>query len=218
MGAGSSMRLFGMHAAVLLLVMASSASAFSTGAFSLLPRVSGRGLCSVAAPEPALAFAAAPRARALPITVMAAAKKADSDKPKRPLSAYFLFAGEKRPEVKVAQPELSNTQIVKKLGEMWRALPDAAKKPYQDSAAKAKAEYDAKYKVKVDTAPKRPLSAYMIFSNKVRPEVKAANPTAAFGAIAKIIGQKWREMPPAAKQEWIALEEKGKKEFAARGP
>ena len=75
MGAGSSMRLFGMHAAVLLLVMASSASAFSTGAFSLLPRVSGRGLCSVAAPEPALAFAAAPLVRALPITVMAAAKK-----------------------------------------------------------------------------------------------------------------------------------------------
>jgi len=25
-------------------------------------------------------------------------------------------------------------------------------------------------------------------------------------------------MPPAAKQEWMALEEKGKKEFAARGP
>jgi len=146
---------------------------------------------------------------------MMAKKKVESDKPKRPLSAYFLFTGEKRAEVKSKHPELSNTDIVKKLGEMWRGLSPAEKKPFEDSAAKAKAEYDAKYKVVVSKEPKRPLSAYMIFSNNVRPTVKAANPTAAFGEIAKIIGAQWREMTPAAKQQWVDLEAKGKKDFEA---
>ena len=139
----------------------------------------------------------------------------DPDKPKRPLSAYFLFTAENRAKVKAADPSLSNTEIVKKLGEMWRGLPDASKAPYTDAAAKAKAEYDAKYKVEKEKTPKRPLSAYMIFSNAVRPKVKAANPSAAFGEIAKMIGAQWREMPPSAKQEWLDAEAKGKKEFEA---
>jgi hypothetical protein len=50
--------------------------------------------------------------------------------------------------------------------------------PYTEAAAKAKADYDAKYKVVQDKKPKRPLSAYMLFSNSARPKVKAANPTA----------------------------------------
>jgi hypothetical protein len=35
-----------------------------------------------------------------------------------------------------------------------------------------------KQKLPESKDPKRPLSAYMIFSNSVRPKVKAANPTA----------------------------------------
>ena len=118
-------------------------------------------------------------------------------------------------KVKAAEPSLSNTEIVKKLGEMWRALGDAQKKPYTEAAAKAKADYDAKYKVVQDKKPKRPLSAYMLFSNSARPKVKAANPTAAFGEIAKIIGAQWREMSPAEKQKWLDDEAKAKKEFEA---
>jgi len=148
--------------------------------------------------------------------MLAKKKVADgTDKPKRPLSAYFLFTGEMRAKVKANEPTLANTEIVKKMGEMWRGLPPAEKKPYEDSASKAKAEYDAKYKVPVSKEPKRPLSAYMLYSNSARPTVKAANPTAAFGDIAKLIGAQWREMTPAAKVEWQEAEAKAKEAFAA---
>jgi len=123
---------------------------------------------------------------------MAAKKAADSDKPKRPLSAYFLFAGDKRANVKSKFPTIANTEIVKKLGEMWRELPANERKVYEDKAAAAKAEYDAKYGAVKESKPKKPLSAYMLFSNHMRPDVKKANPSASFGEIAKLIGAKWR--------------------------
>ena len=81
---------------------------------------------------------------------------------------------------------------------------------YEDKAASAKAEYNAKYATVKETKvssryviilrgltsrvlqPKKPLSAYMLFSNHVRPDVKKANPTVSFGEIAKLIGAKWR--------------------------
>ena len=40
--------------------------------------------------------------------------------------------------------------------------------------------------------PKRPLSSFILFGNKHRAEVKAANPDVSFGEIGKLIGQKWK--------------------------
>jgi len=149
------------------------------------------------------------------IFMLAKKKAADPDKPKRPLSAYFRFTLEKRKELKVSMPTLSNTEVVKKMGEMWRGLSPAQKKPYEEAAAKERAEYDLKYgKTAKDNQPKKPLSAYMLYSNAVRSDVKAANPTAKFGEIAKIIGKNWREMKAGEKEKWVALEQKNKADAA----
>ena len=37
-------------------------------------------------------------------------------------TAWLVFTGEKRRGVKRANPELKNTEVTAKLGEMWRAL------------------------------------------------------------------------------------------------
>uniref|UniRef100_A0A2I3H003 HMG box domain-containing protein n=1 Tax=Nomascus leucogenys TaxID=61853 RepID=A0A2I3H003_NOMLE len=63
----------------------------------------------------------------------------DSNEPKRPPSAFFLFCSEYRPKIKGEHPGLSIGDVAKKLGEMWnntadtatyraKGKPDAAKK------------------------------------------------------------------------------------------
>jgi hypothetical protein len=43
-------------------------------------------------------------------------------------------------------------------------------------------------------APKRPNTAYILFSNEIRPETKAANPRANQKEIVTLIGQKWKAL------------------------
>lgn len=47
-----------------------------------------------------------------------------SDKPKRPLSAYMLWLGEHREQIKRENPNYKVTEIAKRGGELWRGLPD----------------------------------------------------------------------------------------------
>jgi len=75
---------------------------------------------------------------------------ADPNAPKRPLSAYFLFAAEVRDDVvdSISGP-FNMGKVGKKIGQMWSNLSNAKKAPYQKKAEAAKAKYDkanAKYK------------------------------------------------------------------------
>merc|ERR1719361_3034495 len=67
--------------------------------------------------------------------------KKDPNAPKRPLSAYFIFMGEKRAEVKAANPNDKIGDIAKKMGKMWQELDEKAKAPYQKKAEAAKKKY-----------------------------------------------------------------------------
>ena len=48
----------------------------------------------------------------------------DADKPKRPLSAYFIWLNENRARIKEMFPGISVTELTKKGGEMWKELTD----------------------------------------------------------------------------------------------
>jgi len=74
------------------------------------------------------------------------AKKADG--PKRPASAYLLFCKAKRPEVVAANKDISASDIIKKLGEMWKAADASTKKPFETAAAQDKKRYEAECKKK----------------------------------------------------------------------
>jgi len=75
-------------------------------------------------------------------------KKAKKDKngPKRPASAYLLYCKAKRTEVLASNKGISNTEIMKKLGEMWKAADAATKKPFETAAAADKKRYEAECK------------------------------------------------------------------------
>lgn len=68
-------------------------------------------------------------------------KVKDPNAPKRPITAYFYFAAEKRPEIKEKNPSFGITQIAALIGEQWRNLEDDDKCPYEEQAAQDKERY-----------------------------------------------------------------------------
>jgi len=64
----------------------------------------------------------------------------------------------------------------------------------------AKKEKILKRKNKDPNAPKKALSAFMLYSNKVRDSVKKANPDMSFGELGKAIANKWNAMGPDQKK------------------
>lgn len=145
-------------------------------------------------------------------------KAKDPNAPKRPRSAYIYYSGEKRLEMKAANPEMKTTEIAVELGKKWTALSERKKKPYLEKAAEDKKRYDAEmaeYKPTKPTGPKRPLTSYMLFSQEKRPEVKAANPDMKNTEIVKELGRMWKDdyPDPESRQKWIDLAEKAKERY-----
>jgi len=61
---------------------------------------------------------------------------------------------------------------------------------------------------RVSSKPKRPLTAYMFFSQEKRPEIKRNNQNVSFGEIGKLLGEAWQKQN---KDERKPYEEKAKK-------
>merc|ERR550525_1134154 len=65
--------------------------------------------------------------------------KKDENAPSRPLSAYFLFMADEREDLVAGG--MTHKEAMSEMGDMWSALSNAKKKPYQDKAAAAKVKY-----------------------------------------------------------------------------
>merc|ERR1711948_176639 len=72
-------------------------------------------------------------------------KKKDPNAPKRPAGgAYGVFLAENRSKIVNSLPQGHKiTDVTKAAGEQWKALSDAAKKPYEAKYQKKLAEYKA---------------------------------------------------------------------------
>jgi len=68
-------------------------------------------------------------------------RKRESDKPKRPLTAYMIFSQTKRGEIKAGDPNVSFGEIGKKLGTAWQLLNQEERKPFEEKAQLLKASY-----------------------------------------------------------------------------
>ena len=75
---------------------------------------------------------------------MAVKKKVvvDEDAPKKAQSSFFLFSHEARERIKKAQPEIKQTEILKKVGAEWKALTDNEKKKWEDKSKADKERYE----------------------------------------------------------------------------
>lgn len=74
-----------------------------------------------------------------------------------------------------------------------------SKKAAEKKTKKTKKE-GKKKKEKDPNAPKRPLSAFMYYSQKQRPNVKKENPSATFAEVARILGEQWKALDATLKK------------------
>ncbi|XP_036591847.1 transcription factor A, mitochondrial [Trichosurus vulpecula] len=56
-----------------------------------------------------------------------------SNAPKKPVTSYIRFVMDHRPIVRKQNPDLKNTEIIKKIAEAWRELPESQKKVYEEA-------------------------------------------------------------------------------------
>jgi hypothetical protein len=68
-------------------------------------------------------------------------------------------------------------------------------------------------KQKDPNAPKRPLSAFFIFSQDERPKIKVQNASLSVADVAKIIGEKWRGAPDDLKRKYEKAAKEAKERY-----
>jgi len=153
----------------------------------------------------------------------------DENAPKRPLTAYIQWQNSVRDKVMASLPEGSSVAVMsKKFGEMWAALSDSAKAPFQKKFQAESEKYQkklAKYKTtkeyakfqkakeqhKLDTvkkskfkkdenAPTRPQSAYFLYMADERDELVASG-LSHKEALSKI-GEMWGNLSAAKKKPY----------------
>merc|ERR1712013_179915 len=101
-------------------------------------------------------------------------------------------------------------------GKFTLKLAEWKKENNQHSAnAKAGKPFKATKKPKDEKAPKRPQSAYFLWTASRRAAVKAANPDAKVTEIAKLMGAEWKTLSEAEKKPFVAEAEKAKSAYTA---
>uniref|UniRef100_A0A7S1D0A0 HMG box domain-containing protein n=1 Tax=Cyclophora tenuis TaxID=216820 RepID=A0A7S1D0A0_CYCTE len=160
-------------------------------------------------------------------------KGRDPNKPKRNMSAFFLYSQANRAQVKEDNPEAPFGDIAKILSAQYKALGPKEKEKWEKKAAKDKKRYQREMenydppeeyeessrkgkKAKKDpNKPKRNMSAYFLYSVAVRPQVKEDNPDASFGQIAKLISSQYKQLGGKEREKWERRAAEDKERYEA---
>lgn len=108
------------------------------------------------------------------------------------------------------RPE-KTTDIAKLVSESWKQLSPEDREEWELKAEQDRARYEAekanykgpwkipahnKRSTKDPSAPKRPMSAFLAYSNSRRAKLKRANPKATNADLSKMLSKSWKELPP----------------------
>jgi len=69
-----------------------------------------------------------------------------------------------------------------------------------------------------DGRPKRPMNAFILFSNEKRAELADQNPHLSNAAVSVLLGQRWREMHSGEKSGYVSAAKRIKEDFHAQHP
>jgi len=164
----------------------------------------------------------------------------DANAPKRPLTPFFLWATKARASLAKAHPEWSMTETSKELGNMWKKVPQAEVSGFQAKYEKARSAYDAKMEKYRKTAnykkfchellafkvhetkksfrsdpnaPKRYLSAYMLYLASSRDEIIKENPDFAPTEIVKEQSLRWKALSESERKPYVEQAEVGQRKY-----
>eukprot|EP00538_Stauroneis_constricta_P002448 CAMPEP_0119550732 /NCGR_PEP_ID=MMETSP1352-20130426/4194_1 /TAXON_ID=265584 /ORGANISM="Stauroneis constricta, Strain CCMP1120" /LENGTH=494 /DNA_ID=CAMNT_0007596679 /DNA_START=86 /DNA_END=1570 /DNA_ORIENTATION=- len=150
--------------------------------------------------------------------------------PKRFKSSYIMFFMSKQSEIKeMLGSTASVSDISRKSGELWKLVTKEERAHWDSVAAKdkerymtEKASYTGPWQVpwkrarKDPTAPKRPMSAFLYFSQGRRQAVKDKNPDIKNTEVSRILGEMWRSASIEERKPYVDREkaDRGKYKIA----
>eukprot|EP01036_Dinobryon_divergens_P022251 gene22251-30493_t len=140
--------------------------------------------------------------------------------PKRFKSAYIYFIMDKMEELRSSAGEsLKVTDMMKQLAVMWNSLPAEYKKQYEEIACTDKerwlndlAHYTGPMQVpnrrqkKPPGAPKRAISAFLSFSQQMRPVLRDIHPGLRNSELSIVLADKWRAASEEEKRPHLERE------------
>merc|ERR1719498_1004418 len=154
----------------------------------------------------------------------------DLAQPKKAPSAYFIWLNENREKIQKDLGTKDVGQVGKKAGAMWSEMAADAKKPFEEKAKEAKAQYEkdlaafkaaggavGKRKSKKDKAdkkkkklaekdkPKKPAGGgYGVYLGKHRAAIEKEVPegTSKLTGVTKIAGERWKNLSDADKKPY----------------
>ncbi|KAG7343683.1 HMG high mobility group box-containing protein [Nitzschia inconspicua] len=154
--------------------------------------------------------------------------------PRRFKSSYMFFSTQKHKEIREettkegeTTKQLATTEVAKIVSQAWKDLSEEEREKWEDIARKDKARYEMEklmyhgpWKVPVSakgekdpTKPKRPMSAFLSYSNRKRMEVKETHKHTKTADISRILAQMWKDAPPEEKKEFIDEEYRLRQEY-----
>jgi high mobility group protein B2 len=168
----------------------------------------------------------------------------DPGAPKRNMSAYLLYQNAMRDQFKALNPGMTFGQLAKYTSAMYSELPPTEKESWVARAEADKSRYlhelasyepppgydpkgDAivspvttkggrKGKPEKDiNAPKRNMSAYLLYQNAMREQFKRENPGMTFGQLAKYTSHMYKNLTPEEKATWEARAQQDKARYDA---
>jgi len=167
-------------------------------------------------------------------------KPVDDNAPNRVLSAYFLFANKMRPQVMKKHEGASMAIVGKEIARLWKKASSSDKAPFEKKATADKKTYASKmekyqktsnykkhqmrmlaWKIhetkkpfrKDENAPKRSLSAYMLYAGSVRKQIVKENPDI---AVSEVMGEQsvmWKALGNSERQKWVDKAAAEKKKY-----
>mmetsp|Transcript_19900 Transcript_19900/g.41881 ORF Transcript_19900/g.41881 Transcript_19900/m.41881 type:complete len:368 (-) Transcript_19900:188-1291(-) len=167
----------------------------------------------------------------------------DPNAPKRNQSAYLLYQNAMRDTFKLQNPGMTFGQLAKYTSAMYAEMPPEEKEAWAQRAEQDKARYlhelsqyvpPPGYDVKGDAvagagptvralkngktrdpnAPKKNMSAYLMYQNTMRESFRTENPGMTFGQLSKFTSAMYKSLTPEEKGRWeeAALQDKARYE------
>uniref|UniRef100_A0A8C9AUT1 Transcription factor A, mitochondrial n=1 Tax=Prolemur simus TaxID=1328070 RepID=A0A8C9AUT1_PROSS len=122
--------------------------------------------------------------------------------PKKPMTSYLRFSKEQLPIYKARNPDAKNTELIKKIAEVWRDLPDSEKKIYEDAY---RADWEA-YKEEVNRIQEQ-LTPSQVLSLEKEIMQKRLKKKSLIKKRAKLksINENWKNLSSSEKQVYFQL-------------
>lgn len=150
--------------------------------------------------------------------------------PKRFKSAFMLFSTVKHPEIRLSLKDDDNAnvpRVAKLVAEAWRNLSPEERAVWDKKSSEDKKRYEVEkamytgpWKIpaskrarKDPNAPKRPMSAFLAYSQKMRSVVKNENQHLSNTEISKLLADMWRDAPQDIRREYIEQESEQRERY-----